>query len=184
MTFVDLLFFVLLIAITAAGFFKGTIRLIIAVITFYASIVLASLYFRFLALFFTARGTSDAIANGISFFLILFLCFVILFSAGVYTFRYVRISGRLDYLDRLLGAIVGLVMAAMVAVIVAIVLRYTFIHNDPAATASFPLTRAFQGSVRRSSLLPLLIDYILPRLYVILGPFLPDAARPFFQPGR
>lgn len=184
MTFVDLLLLVLLIAITATGFFKGTIRLIIALITFYASIVLASLYFRFLAVFFTARGTSEAVANGISFFLILFLCFLILVSAGVYTFRYVRISGRLDYLDRLLGAILGLLMAAMVAAIVAIIFRYTFILNDPAATASFPLTRAFQNSVRRSALLPLMIDYILPRLYMVLGPFLPDAAQPFFQPGR
>jgi membrane protein required for colicin V production len=183
-TFVDLLLLVLLIAITAAGFFKGTIRLIIAVITFYASIVLASLYFRFLAVFFTARGTSEIIANAISFFLILFLCFVILFAAGVYTFRYVRVSGRLDYLDRLLGTFLGLVMAAMVAAIVSIVLRYTFIVNDPAATAGFPLTRAFQGSVRRSAILPLLIDHILPRLYVFLDPFLPDAAKPFFQPGR
>jgi hypothetical protein len=64
------------------------------------------------------------------------------------------------------------------------VLRYTFIVNDPAATAGFPLTRAFQGSVRRSAILPLLIDHILPRLYVFLDPFLPDAAKPFFQPGR
>lgn len=184
MTFVDLLLLVILMAITAYGFFKGTIRLVIAVITFYASIVLASLYFRFLALFFTARGTSEVIANAISFFLILFLCFLILFASGAYTFRYVRISGRLDYLDRLVGAILGLVMAAMVAVIVAIIFRYTFILNDPAATASFPLTRAFQGSVRRSSILPLLIDIVLPRLYVVLGPFLPDAAQPFFQPGR
>ncbi len=184
MTFVDLLLFVLMIAIMAAGFFKGTIRLVIAVITFCASIVLASLYFRFLAVFFTARGTSGVIADAISFIVILFLCFLILFMATVYTFRYVRVSRRFEYFDRLLGAIVGIVMAAIVAVTVAIVLHYAFIRNDPAATAVVPLTRAFQGSVRRSAIMPLLIEHVLPRLYVVVGPFLPDAAQPLFRPGR
>lgn len=184
MAFVDLILLVLLIAITAVGFFKGTIRLIVAVITFYASIVLSSLYFRFLTVFFTRRGTSAAVADAISFFVILFICFLILFMAGVYTFRYVRFPGQLDYLDRMLGAVFGLVLAAMVAVIVAIVLHYTFIRHNVADSASFPLTRSFQGSVQKSTLMPLLIDQVLPRLYVTLGPLLPDAAQPFFQPNR
>jgi uncharacterized membrane protein required for colicin V production len=184
LTFVDLLLLVLLIAITAAGFFRGTIRLIIALVTFYASIVLSSLYFSFLALFFTRRGTSSAIANAISFFVILLLCFIILFSAGVYTFRYIRIPGRLDYLDRVLGTGLGLLLAAMVTGIVAMIFHYTFVNNDPSASANLPLTAAFQRSVRRSTVIPLLLDHVLPRLYVTVGPLLPDAAQPFFQPRR
>ncbi len=184
MAFVDLLLLALLIAITAVGFFKGTIRLIIAIVTFYASIVLSSLYFRFLTVFFTRRGTSPAVADAISFFIILLICFVILFMAGAYTFRYMRFPAQLDVLDRMLGALFGLVLAAMVAVIVAIVLHYIFIRHNVADTLTFPLARSFQGSVQKSTLMPLLIDHVLPRLYLALGPLLPDAAQPFFQPNQ
>lgn len=184
MTFVDLLLIALVIAITAIGFFQGTIRLLIALVTFYASIVLASLYFRFLAVFFTRRGTSGPIAESISFFLILLLCFIFLFAAGAYTFRYIRLSGRLDYVDRVLGAIFGLILAGMVSVVVAMIFQYAFVRYDAAATASFPLTAAFQHSVRSSSVIKLLLGNVLPRLYITVAPFLPEAAQPFFQPGQ
>jgi uncharacterized membrane protein required for colicin V production len=180
-TFVDLLLIVLLIAVTATGFFQGTIRLLIALITFYASIVLASLYFRFMAVFFTRRGTSEPVAASISFFLILLLCFIVLVAAGVYTFRYIRLPGRLDYIDRVVGALLGLVLAAMVGVVVSMVLSYAFVRYNPAATASFPLTSAFQRSVRASTVMKLLLGNVLPRLYTAVAPFLPEAALPFFQ---
>ncbi len=183
MSFIDLLLIVLLIAITAAGFFQGTIRIIIALITFYASIVLASLYFRFLAVFFTNRGTASQIAEAVSFFLILLICFIILFAAGVYTFRYARLSGRLDYLDRIVGTFFGLLLAAMVGVVLAMVLNYAFVINDPAAASSLPITGWFQNSVRSSTMRPILLELMLPRLYASVGPFLPDAAQPFFRPG-
>ena len=181
-TFVDLLLVLLFIAVTAMGFFQGTIRIVIALVTFYASVVLSSLYFRFLAVFFTRRGTNPAIADAISFFLILIVCFLILFAAGVYTFRYVRVPGRLDYLDRLLGTLLAVVLAAMVGVIVSMVLQYAFVRFDAAATAGFPLTASFQRSVRSSTVRPLLLDHVLPRLYTSVSPFLPEAAQPFFRP--
>jgi uncharacterized membrane protein required for colicin V production len=183
-SFVDILLLLVIIGITATGFFNGTIHLLIAVVSFYASIVLSSLYFRFLAVFFTRRGTSEVVADSLSFFVILVLCFIILFVSGTYTFRYVRFPGRLDYLDRMLGVIAGLVLASMVAVIIAIVFHFAFIRHNVAATANFPLTRTFQTSVQRSTLVPLLIEHVLPRLYVTVGPLLPDAAQPFFRPGR
>jgi membrane protein required for colicin V production len=144
--------------------------------------VLASLYFRFLAVFFTRRGTTSQIAESISFFVILLLCFVVLFAAGVYTFRYARMPGRLDYLDRIVGTLLGLLLAALVSVVLAMVLNYAFVRNDPAASASMPLTRGFQASVRSSALSPLLLEFVLPRLYRSVAPFLPDAAQPFFRP--
>ena len=184
MTFVDLLLIAIVIAITVTGFFQGTIRFLIALVTFYASIVLASLYFRFLAVFFTKRGTSSAIAESTSFFIILVLCFILLFAAGAYTFRYLRLPGRLDYIDRVVGAILGLLLAGMVSVVFAMVLQYAFVRYDAAATASFPLTAAFQGSVRSSTVMRLLLSNVLPRLYLTVAPFLPEAAQPFFQPGQ
>lgn len=182
MSFVDVLLMILLIAVIATGFFQGAIRTVIALVTFYASIVLASLYFRFLAIFFVRRGTNERIAESISFFIILLLCFVILFVASAYTFRYIRLPGRLDFLDRVVGTLLGVVLAAMVGVIVAVILSYAFVRYDAAATASFPLTAAFQRSVRSSTLRPLLLNKGLPRLYTAVAPFLPEAAQPFFSP--
>ena len=180
--FIDVLLLVLFVAVTAVGFFQGTVRIIIALIAFYASVVLASLYFRFLAVFFQRRGTSPGTADSISFFLILFLCFALLFIAGLYTFRYVRLPGRLDYLDRIVGTILAVLLGTMMCVILVMVLHYSFVRHDAAATASFPLTAAFQRSVRRSSVRPLLLNYVLPNIYATMAPFLPEAAQPFFQP--
>lgn len=181
MTFVDLLLVLLFVGVTAIGFFQGTIRLIVALVTFYASIVLASLYFRFLGVFFTRRGTSEQVASSLSFFLILLVCFGLLFTAGMYTFRYVRISGRLDYLDKILGTLLGMVLAAMVAVVLTMILNYTFVRYDVAATASFPLTSTFQRSVRSSTVRPILLQHIRPRIFAAVAPFLPEAALPLFQ---
>ncbi len=181
MTFVDLLLVLLFVAVTAIGFFQGTIRLVVALVTFYASIVLASLYFRFLTIFFTRRGTSEQVASSISFFLILVLTFALLFTAGLYTFRYVRLSGRLDYLDKILGTFLGMVLAAMVAVVMTMILNYAFVRYDAAATADFPLTATFQRSVRSSTVRPILLQRVLPRMYAAVAPFLPEAALPLFN---
>jgi hypothetical protein len=109
------------------------------------------------------------------------LCFTLLFTAGMYTFRYVRLSGRLDYLDKILGTLLGMVLAAMVAVVLTMILNYTFVRYDAAATASFPLTSTFQRSVRGSTVRPILLERVLPRMLAAVAPFLPEAALPLFE---
>lgn len=178
--FVDLLLLAFFLVITGLGFFQGTIRLVIALVTFYASVILASLYFKFLSLFFTRRGTSAIVADAVSFFILLAICFIVLLAAALYTFRYLRLPGKLEYLDRILGVVFGVVLGVIFTSIVAMVLQYAFItHNagDP-----YPISRALQNSTRVSTFRPLLIFNILPRLFTTVAPFLPDAAIPFFQP--
>jgi len=178
--FVDLLLLFLFVIITGIGFFQGTIKLLIALVTFYASIILSSLYFKFLALWFIRRGTSSIVADAISFFIILTICFIILLAAALYTFRYVRMPGRLEYLDRLLGLLFGVVLGIVLTSILAMVLQYLFISNN--AGNPYPISRALQSSTRSSTLLRLLIYNILPQLFTFVAPFLPDAALPFFSP--
>lgn len=182
MTFVDILLIIVFLITVGLGFFKGTIKFVISIVAFYASIVLASLYFRFLAIFFVKRNTSEPVANAISFFLILFLCFVIFLIAGLYTFRYLKMPGRLDYIDRILGMVLGFGMAILAIGIISMLLHYTFVQHNPAASASFPLANSFQSSVRGSVLRPLLIGRILPVLYNLVAPFLPESALAFFTP--
>ena len=178
--FVDLLLLFGFIVITATGFFQGTIKIMIALVTFYASVILASLYFKFAALYIARRGTSPVIADAVSFFLILAICFILLLAAGLYTFRYVRFPGRLEFVDRIMGVMLGVVLGVVFMSIIGMVLQFLFITNhigDP-----YPITRSLQSSTQTSTLLPLLITKILPQVFNTVSPFLPEAALPFFRP--
>ncbi len=182
MNFVDLLLVLLVLAITATGLFQGTIRTFIAVIALYAGIVLSSLYFRFLAVFFLRRGTSTPVAEAVSFFLLLTVCFILLFTATTYTFRYVRITGRLEFIDHFFGLLLGFVLALMVAAALSMVLHYAFVRYNPAIVSNLPLTGSFQNSVRSSRVMELVLAQVVPRLYTSMAPFIPEAALAFFRP--
>jgi membrane protein required for colicin V production len=178
--FVDLLLLFGFIVITAVGFFQGTIKLVIALVTFYASVILSSLYFKFAALYMVRRGTSPVVADAICFFLILAICFILLLAAALYTFRYVRFPGRLEFVDRILGLMLGVILGVVCMSIVGMVLQFLFISHrvgDP-----YPITRSLQTSTQTSVLLRVLIDRILPQVFALVAPFLPEAALPFFRP--
>lgn len=179
---VDIVLIIVFCVTIGLGFFKGTVKLTVSLLAFYASVVLASLYFQFMATFFTRRNTTPTVANAISFFLILFGCFVLLLVAGLYTFRYLRMPGRLDYLDRILGTMLGVGLGILATGILAMLLHYTFVLNTPARNSGFPLASVLESSVRGSSLRELLIRNILPTVYRLVAPFLPDAALTFFNP--
>lgn len=182
MILIDLVLILVLLGTIALGFFKGTIKLLVSLFAFYASVVLAGLYFRFMATFFTSRGTAPQVANAISFFLILFACFVLLALAGLYTFRYIRLPGRLDYLDRILGTVLGVGLAVLLTGILAMLLNYVFVENTSAQANSLPIMGFLQRSVRGSTVCSLLINRILPTVYTLVGPFLPEAALTMFNP--
>jgi uncharacterized membrane protein required for colicin V production len=177
--FVDLLLLVGFIIITAVGFFQGTIKLVIALVTFYASVILASLYFKFVAVYIARQGTSPIIADAVSFFLILAVCFILLLAAALYTFRYVRFPGRLEFVDRIIGVLLGVLLGVVCMSVVGMVLRFLFISHS--VGNPYPITRTLQTSTRTSTLLPLLMDNILPQVFRVIGPFIPEAAIPFFN---
>jgi membrane protein required for colicin V production len=176
--FVNVLLMALFLIVTGAGFFQGTVKLVIALVTFYMSVVLASLYFKLLATYF--NNTSSVVAEAVSFFMLLTVCFILLLAMSLYTFRYVRFPGRLEYVDRILGVGFGVVLGVVLASIIAMVLHYMFISHH--AGNEYPITRALQRSTQTSQILRLLIHNILPRLFTLVSPFLPDAAIPFFNP--
>jgi uncharacterized membrane protein required for colicin V production len=180
--FIDILLLIIFLVIAATGFFQGTIKILIAILSFYASVVLASLYFKFMALAFARSGTSPIVADSLSFFLILAICFILLLAMALYTFRYVRIPVRLEFVDRLLGLVFGVILGVVFTSILAMMLHYAFVTHS--AGDLYPLTRAIQNSTRTSTFRQLLIFNILPQMYTVVSPFLPDAALPFFNPRR
>jgi membrane protein required for colicin V production len=181
--FVDLLLVGIIIAIAAAGFFQGTIKLFCALSVFYASLILAGLYYNWVAIPLIRRDVDPVLAQMSSFSFVVLLAFALLLAAALYTFRYLRVPARLEIADRLLGSGVGIVFGFVISSITALVLRTLFVTHSLGGQGSLALLRGLQNSARSSSLLGLLVERIVPQLYAVLSPFLPDAARAFFSLG-
>ena len=182
MNFTDILFILLLLGCLALGFFQGTIRLVIAIVAFYIGIILASLYFTTVGLFFQRRFNSTLnVSQIMAFFIILLVAFFLLTIAGFYTFRYARMPASLDFVDRILGTLLGLLLGVLFLGIFAIVLKDLFVYQDVAGSITFPIMRAFQSSVRSSLLRPIFSDQILPLIYQTVAPVLPRDASIIFR---
>src|SRR5262245_63270587 len=124
MNFVDIVFVLLLLAALALGFFQGTIRLLIAIVAFYVGIVLASLYFTTVGLFFQQRFHSSLRVGHITAFAVIMLVsFLLLTIAGLYTFRYAKMPASLVFLDRIVGTLLGLVLGAFLLGMFGIILK-------------------------------------------------------------
>ena len=92
MNLTDIVFILLVLAFLALGFFQGTIKLLIAIVSFYVSIILASLYFQLVGSFFRQRFRTNLEVGQITAFgVILMVAFLLLTFAGLYTFRYARL---------------------------------------------------------------------------------------------
>jgi uncharacterized membrane protein required for colicin V production len=182
MNLIDLLFLLILLGGLALGFFQGTVKLLIAIIAFYVGIVLASLYFQSVGNFFRLRFNSSAEVGQITAFAtVLALSFLLLTVAGLYTFRYFKLPSSLDFIDKILGTLLGLVIAALFMGILAILLKDLFVFRNPASSASLPVVISFQASVRSSTLVGFFGDNILPLIYSSVRPVLPRESDIIFR---
>lgn len=179
---VDLIFILVLLGGLALGFFQGTVKLLIAIISFYVSIVLASLYFQALGNFFRARfNSSSDVGQVTAFATVMLLSFLLLTMAGLYTFRYLRVPVSLDFIDKIIGTILGLLMAALIMGMLAILLKDLFVYRSPATSASLPFVISIQGGVRTSTLVGFFGNNVLPLIYGFLRPILPAEAGLIFR---
>jgi membrane protein required for colicin V production len=182
MNAVDLLFIVLLVGGLVLGFFQGTIRLAIAIVALYIGIILASLYFQIVGNWFHQRfGTTILAGQIVSFTLIMLVSFLLLTIAGLYTFRYARVPPGLEFVDRIIGTLLGLLLGALFVGMFALVLRDLFVAQNAAAALTFPAARWFQDRTRTSVLMPFFINVILPLVYTTLKPILPAESTFIFQ---
>lgn len=178
----DLLFILLVLAFLALGFFQGTIKLLIAIISFYVSIILASLYFQIVGRFFRQRfGSTLEVGQITAFATILLIGFLLLTIAGLYTFRYAKMPLSLDFIDRIVGTLFGLVMGGLFLGMFAVVLQLLFIDRSPASSITFPIVRSLQTGVRSSFLVGFFSDTILPLIYATVRPVLPEGASFIFR---
>lgn len=181
MNLIDIIFILILLGILALGFSKGMIRLAVLILAFYLSVVLASLYFEALGGFiFSHFGSERFAAEYIAFFLVMIIGFACLSAAGLYTFRYVEISGKYQYLDRMGGVLLGLILAALIIGVLSTLLWNLMITNG-GSEIELPLFRILGSGVQNSALLAYFADYILPSTYNIVRPVLPESASLIFE---
>src|ERR1700712_4999045 len=166
MNVIDILFILLLLAGLALGFFQGTIKLLIAIIAFYVSIVLASLYFQSVGSFFRQKfNSSQDVGEITAFATVLLVTFLLLTMAGLYTFRYMKVPLTLDFFDKIIGTLLGLFMAALFMGMLAVLLKDLFVFRSPATGADLPFIVSLQSGVRSSTLVSFFGNNILPLIY-------------------
>jgi uncharacterized membrane protein required for colicin V production len=180
MNFIDALCILLFITSIAVGFFQGMIRLFVLLVALYLSLVLASLYYTAVGEWLVRSfGTQRYVGQYVGFTLVLFIGFLLLAAAGVYTFRYARLPGGLEYLDRIGGVVLGMALGVFFIGTFAAVL-YNLMIVRGGSTIDFPLMRSLGSAVGSSFLVRYFSTELLPLVYAILDPVLPDGARLIF----
>jgi membrane protein required for colicin V production len=87
----------------------------------------------------------------------------------------------LDFFDKILGTLLGLLMAALFMGMLAVLLKDLFVFRSPASSASLPFMIATQSSVRGSTLVRFFSENVLPLLYNSVRPVLPREADIIFR---
>lgn len=181
MNFMDVLFILLFIAIVAAGFFQGMVRFLVIGVAFYLALVLASLYYPSFGGFITRSFSTDRyVAQYVAFTLVLMIGFALLTAAGLYTFRYFRMPGGLEYVDRILGVLLSLVFGALIIGILA-ALIYNLMIVRGGRNVDLPLFRMIGNSVAGSFVINYFSTEVLPLTYTFLDPILPEGADLLFR---
>lgn len=181
MNLADVFFLLLFVGAVALGFFQGMVRLLVLILAFYLSVVLASLYFPAIATMMVNRfGTERYVGEYFGFVIVLLLGVFILGAAGLYTFRYAQLPGQLQYIDRILGLVLGLLFGTLLISLFAVVLWNLMITRG-GRTIDFPLMRFLGNQVAGSTLLQLFANQILDQVYAVVDPILPDGAQIIFQ---
>ncbi|MDZ4720985.1 MAG: CvpA family protein [Roseiflexaceae bacterium] len=181
MNLTDATLLILVLAFLALGFFQGTIKLLVAILSFYVSLILAGFYFQILGRFFQQRfGTTFDVAQIVAFTLVLLVGFILLTLSGLYTFRYAKVPPALDFIDRVVGTVFGLVMGGLVIGMIAKILILLLVDRDPASTIDFPIMQSIQNGVRSSTLIPFFNNNVLPLIISLVQSFLPQSASIIF----
>jgi uncharacterized membrane protein required for colicin V production len=181
MNLIDVLFILIFFGMLAAGFFQGMIRLLVLIVALYLAVVLASLYYAPLGEFFVRNFDAQRfVGQYVAFFLVMFFSFLLLSFAGLYTFRYAKLPGSLEYLDRIIGTILGMFMGALLVGIFSSLLWNLMIVRG-GRNIDLPLFQSIGSAISSSTLERYFSTVILPLTYNRIDPILPEGADLLFQ---
>lgn len=177
----DILLILIFCVALVVGFFQGMIRLIILIVALYLATVLASLYYAPLGELFVRRFELQRIVGQyIAFVIVQGIAFLLISLAGLYTFRYTRLPGTVDILDRIGGTILGVAFGAILVGIIGDLLWNLLIVRG-GREIELPIFQLLGDSVANSVIIQYFSKVILPLTYSYLDPILPNGANLLFS---
>jgi hypothetical protein len=176
----DLLVLLLLVGALIGGFFAGIVRVLVLIVTFYLSVVLASLYFASGGEMLVAQaGLQRFVAQYVAFILVLLAAQLLLAISGLYTFRYTRMPAQYDLIDRAAGTLFGVIWMLLAIGVISQLLWNMFILRGASQLDNSTL-QAFGTLVADSRLTQIFATAMIQDLYGQIAPLLPDSARLLF----
>ena len=157
----DFLIIVTFLAIIGLGFFNGITRVTSAIIAFYFGAVFAAAFYRTVAEFARQYVVTMGLQTGyLVFFLLLFFLFSIAFTIIISRWLgEVRLPRRLEILDNIGGAALGVIVSGLAMTLAAMLLAITLqaLNQTLAFAGSDALLGFFRNQIDRSTLVPIFL---------------------------
>ena len=120
-TFVDYIFVIIMVVSIGFAVTKGLVREIISLVALIGGFVLAAFYYRSVGLYFSDFTRTEAIAKLIGFMIIFLGCLILGAILAFLVNRFIKMAS-LQWVDRLLGGVYGLIRGWAVASIIVLAL--------------------------------------------------------------
>jgi len=136
LTFIDIIFALVILISTVFALRKGLVREIISLVALVGGFILAAFYYRAAAGWLAGLTKTQAVAELIGFLAIFISCLLIGAVAAFLVNRIVKMAS-LEWMDRLMGGCFGLLRGWAVASIIALALIAFPVRQDVMARSVF-----------------------------------------------
>lgn len=179
----DLLVVLVMFAFFIVGYIQGTIRRLLGLASILFSFLVAANLREPLGSFFAANWTqyereySYMIAFGVVFVLA-----VLGFSLTIQTFyTKVELFEKYPIIDEVLGGLLGIVQGMVIlGAIIAILDSFFLLPGIPPRSTELPALRELHQALDPSGTAILFRQSLLPALFAVFGPLLPEAIKDFY----
>lgn len=180
----DIVIMAIFMGVIGYGFFNGVTKLTAAIIGIYLSTISAAAFYRPLAgLMHRAFPSMGVVTGEMASFFVLFVIFLIVSTTLLaHWFSDARLPRRIQILDNLGGAALGLVVSALATTLAALPLAVTLqaLNQSVAGSARSPLIEVILHQIEDSSLVPYFLR-MAPWFLQILEPWFPGGLPPILQ---
>ena len=179
----DLLFVFVLGAMFILGFIQGTIRRLMGIASILFSFLVAANVREPLGEFLATNWTHlrPEYATMVGFGTV-FVAAAIAFTIVIQAFyKKAPLFEKYTVVDEMLGGVLGVVQGVLILAITVIVLDSVFeIPGVPRTDTELPFLRELHDAYDPSITASILRETVIPAMFAILGPFIPDSLRALF----
>ena len=180
----DIVIMAVFMGVIGFGFFNGITKVTAAIIGIYLSTISAAAFYRPLAnLARRAMPSMGLVTGEMACFFVLFLVFLVVSTTLLaHWFSDARLPRRIQILDNLGGAALGLVVSALATTLAALALAATLqaLNQSVVGSARSPLLDLIRHQIEDSSLVPYFLR-MAPWFLQILEPWFPGGLPPILR---